>query len=89
MLAVDDHLYHDVRVGVSAAAGRVVADRPEADHPLTGDAVVDDGAVVQVAVELEALVAISWNRARPFTPLHRIPGRLPRRPRQVGATAPE
>jgi putative transposase len=34
-------------------------------------------------------VAISWNRARPFTPLHRIPGRLPRRPRQVGVTAPE
>jgi hypothetical protein len=34
-------------------------------------------------------VAISWNRARPFTPLHRIPGRLPRRPQQVGVTAPE
>ena len=57
MSALDDRADHGIRVGVGAAAGRVVTDRPEAHHPLALVAVVDDGAVVQVAVELEALEA--------------------------------
>jgi hypothetical protein len=54
VLAGDDGPRHEIRVGVSVAAAAARA-RPEAHRPPALGAVVDDRAVGQVAVELDAM----------------------------------
>ena len=63
MLACDDDPRHDIRVGVSAAAAAAGA-RPEAHRPLALRALVDDRAVGQVAVELDAVRPTGIARTR-------------------------